>query len=344
MKIVIIAGGSGTRLWPLSTSSFPKQLLKLTNEFSMAQNTFNRAKLIVESVKDIYVVTDISHADIMKEQLAEIPDENFIIEPGRKGTANCIIAALAYISSKNESDEPIAFISTDHNIRDIEGFRHSFNQASDFSNLYGKITLVGVEPNNPSTSFGYIEHSNEDNGVYRVESFKEKPDFKTAKKYLASGKYFWNCGYFVGSVNAFVSTMSKYSPELLDKYNRLKILALGTEDYKQVYSQFESESIDYALMEKAKDLLVVAANFDWLDIGSYKDLHEANESDEQGNHAHGNKIYIDETENAYIRNEEDKPVVVIGLDNIVVVNSPNGVLVARKDLSQKVGDIAKNIQ
>ncbi len=156
---------------------------------------------------------------------------------------------------------------------------------------------------------------------------------------MHSGKYLWNCGYFVGSVSTFLAQMERYAPELKTNYETL--LAVQDESgkkYAETYLAFDNEVIDIALIEKSKDLVVVPASFDWMDIGSFKDLHQANESDEQGNHFRGEQIYEDEVQNAYIRNEEDKPVVVIGLDNVVVINTPNGVLVARKDLSQKVKD------
>lgn len=345
MIVVIIAGGSGTRLWPLSTSSFPKQLLKLTNEKSMVQNTYERAKRLSDHV---YVVPDISHAHHIKEQLPELDEDHFVVEPGRRGTANCIVAALAHVAKRHGHDEPVAFIHADHHIRDIDGFARSFATASEVSAANHQITLIGIEPISPETGFGYIERDGElENyrGVYNVESFKEKPDFKTAQEYLRSGNYLWNCGYFVGSVNVFVDEMNEYSPELKANYDKLIAIEDSTsQKYADTYLSFENEVIDVALIEKSKSLAVVPATFDWMDLGSFKDLHDANESDEHGNHQRGESIYAIELENAYVRNEEDKPVVVIGLDNVVVVNTPDGILVARKDLSQRVKDAVKQIQ
>ncbi len=161
---------------------------------------------------------------------------------------------------------------------------------------------------------------------------------------MNSGHYLWNCGYFVGSIDTFVSAMGLFAPTLKANYDAL--LAAGNQagkNYTDTYLGFDNEVIDIALIEKAKDLAVVPASFDWMDLGSFKDLHEANESDERGNHLRGDNIYEDEVENAYIRNEEDKPVVVIGLNNVVVVNTPNGLLVARKDVSQKVKDAVQRM-
>ena len=345
MIVVIIAGGSGTRLWPLSTNNFPKQLLKLTNELSMVQNTYERAKLIS---KDIYIVPDTSHSNFIKEQLPEVDEDHFVVEPGRRGTAKAIVAALAHISKRHGAEEPIAFIHSDHHIRDVQGFTRSFMTAAEVSSNRHEIALIGIEPTFPATGFGYIKRDGEleeYRGVYNVESFKEKPDFKTAKEYMLAGNYLWNCGYFVGSISTFLSEMEEYAPELKANYDKLvAIKDNSSKEYAKTYLSFKNEVIDVALIEKSKKLVVVPASFDWMDVGSFKDLHEANESDELGNHLRGENIYNVEVENAYIRNEDDKPLAVIGLDNVVVVNTKHGILVARKDLSHKVGDIAKKIQ
>lgn len=345
MIVVIIAGGSGTRLWPLSTSDFPKQLLKLTNEYSMVQNTYERAKNITS---DIYVVPDASHAYHIKEQLPEIDDEHFVIEPGRRGTASCIVAALVHISKRHGADEPIAFIHADHHIRDVQGFTKSFMAAAEVSSIKKELTLIGIEPTYPATVFGYIERDGEleeYKNAYNIDSFKEKPNYETAKKFFASGKYLWNCGYFVGSVNTFLSEMEQYAPDRKKDFDDLAAIKdTGSDKYKKRYLACENDAIDYALLEKSKSLVVVPASFDWMDLGNFKDLHDANESDELGNHIKGENIYSVEVENAYIRNEDTRPVAVIGLDNIVVVSTKDGILVARKDVSHKVGDIAKKIQ
>lgn len=344
MITVIIAGGSGTRLWPLSTSARPKQLLKLVNDYTMVQNTYNRATTFS---KEIYVVPDESLVKLLKQQLPVLDDEHIISEPGRRGTANCIIAALAHIAKNHpDHDEPIAFISADHQVRDVEGFGRSFIKAGEASKALKEIALIGIEPTFPATGFGYIERGAETSqeSVYEVKSFKEKPDFDTARKYMHAGNYLWNCGYFVGSVNTFLQAMKSSSPALLERYEALMGLDDGTKEYIDTYQSFESDSIDYALIEKAKKLVVTPATFDWMDVGNFKDLHDVNEQDEIGNYICGDKVHMIEVENAYVRNEEEKDIAIIGLDNVVVVNTPDGLLVARKDLAPKVGDIAKKIQ
>jgi mannose-1-phosphate guanylyltransferase/mannose-6-phosphate isomerase len=343
MIIVINAGGSGTRLWPLSTPAYPKHLLALTGERTMLQSTFDRAKQITN---DIYVVTEAGHAEILRKQLPELPDDAFIIEPARRGTANCIVMALEYISRHHDVDEPIAFIAADHQVRDAIGFKRSFEIAGAITVEKKHITLIGIEPTYNATGFGYIEKGEPirlDSIVHHVKAFKEKPDFVLAKKFVESGRYLWNCSYFVGTINVFMQEMNTHAKELLKTLKILQKLREDSEAYQKTYLKLEPQMIEYALIEKVDELLVVPATFDWMDIGSFKDLHEANSSDEAGNFAQGAAVEVIEVENAFIRNEEDKPVVVIGLDNIVVVNTLGGLLVARKDMSQRVGDIAKTI-
>jgi len=344
MITVIIAGGSGTRLWPLSTHEYPKHLLKVgSQDRSLLQSTYERAKRLNGPV---YVITEGSHSDFVREQLPELPEDAFIVEPGRRNTASCVIAGLHYIQSRHDHDEPIAFIAADHFVRDTDGFVQSFELAAKMSKKYGREVLVGIEPTYPSTGLGYIHKGSPPDGerfVYEVRTFKEKPELPMAQEFLRSGEYLWNACYFIGSVNTFVSVMERFSPEMKKEYDDL-MATTDEESYRETYLGFENIAIDYALNEKVKDLLVVPAAFDWMDVGSFKDLHQANESDQLGNHVRGENIHTIETENVYIENHEEKPVAVIGLDNVAIINTPHGILVARKDLSQRVGEIAKKIQ
>jgi mannose-1-phosphate guanylyltransferase len=343
MITVIIAGGSGTRLWPLSTSTNPKQLLKLTNEMTMVQNTFERVRYMSDAV---YVVPDISHAEALKTQLPELSDDNFVVEPGRRGTASCIVAALAHVIERHGDDVPIAFVHADHHIRDNDGYRESFSVASAYAQQYNRITLIGIEPTYPATGFGYIEKGEvvEQGHLWKIKQFKEKPDFATAKQFISSGKFVWNCGYFVGTGKSFLSELQKHNPQRIEDFEALRS-ASSPEEYEKAYLQSENDAIDYALMERSDNLQMIPASFDWRDVGNFNDVHEANQLDEKNNYQSGENIYGIEVENSYIRNEEsDKPIAVIGLSNVVVVNTKDGILVARKDVSHKVGDIAKKIQ
>ncbi|OYX40562.1 hypothetical protein B7Y94_06215 [Candidatus Saccharibacteria bacterium 32-49-12] len=334
MISIIIAGGSGTRLWPLSTTDYPKHLLQLTGQRTLLQSAFDRASKIGQTV---YVVTEASHAHHVREQLPELDDDHFLIEPGRRGTAHCILLALDYIARHHDRQEPIAFIHSDHHIRDIEGFARSFAVAGRVSSERREISLIGIEPTYAATGFGYIERDgviDAERGVSLVESFKEKPDHDTAQKYVESGNYVWNAGYFVGSVDTFLDEIAASAPDLQTSYDKLSSIAEhGSDDYKQAYLELDNQVIDVALIEKARGLSVVAASFDWIDVGSFKDLHDTVSQDEAGNYITGDDVYAVDVENAYIRSDDSRPIAVIGLDNIVVVNTPEGILVARKDVS-----------
>jgi mannose-1-phosphate guanylyltransferase/mannose-6-phosphate isomerase len=341
MIVVIIAGGSGTRLWPLSTPDYPKHLLTIDgDDRSLLQQTYDRAKNLTDK---IYIVSDSSHIEHVKKQLSELPEDAFIVEPARRGTANCIVAALVYISERHDNDEVIASIHADHYIRDVKGFTHSFKVANEASDANKRIVLVGVEPDYPATGFGYIEKGSlfdENLFVHNVKSFKEKPDFERAKQYMESGNYLWNCGYFVGSINTFKEKMRTFAPDLYESFDSL--VNSSPENYQEAYLSLESNAIDYALIEKVEDLLVVPASFDWMDLGSYGGLHKAVSSDKHGNHIYGN-VEAEDAQNSFIQNMEDKPVIVIGMDNVAIVNTPHGILVTRKDTAQKVGEVSKRL-
>jgi mannose-1-phosphate guanylyltransferase/mannose-6-phosphate isomerase len=340
--VLIIAGGSGTRLWPLSTPDFPKHLLTINGDSkSLLQNTYNRAKQLTDKV---YVVSEAGHIHHVKEQLPELPDSAYIVEPARRGTASCIIASLEQIAKSEDPEEPVVVLAADHYIRDTRGFIQSFKVASEASKNNSRIVLVGVEPDYPATGFGYIQKDevlDKEAFIYNVHSFKEKPDYDTAMEYMRSGNYLWNCGYFVGSVNTFRKVMEQYAPDLYDNYQKLH--NASAEEYENVYLNFESISIDYALIEKVENLLVLPASFDWMDLGSFADLAKAMPSDRTGNHVLG-KVELEESQNTLVENHEDKPVAVIGLDNCVVINTDAGILITRKDLSQKVGDVSKRFK
>jgi mannose-1-phosphate guanylyltransferase len=346
MIVVIIAGGSGSRLWPLSTPDYPKHLLKVTGDQSLLQSTYARAGKLTSQDK-IYIITDGSHAHHVRDQLAGLDAEHCIVEPGRRSTASCVVAALYYMQSRHDHDEPIVFLSADHFIRDVDGFARSFRTAAAASQKYGREVLVGIEPTYPSTGLGYIQKGEliEDASlIFNVECFVEKPELAKAKAYVRSGNFLWNGGYFVGSVNTFLKAMLAHSPLMQQEYDRL-LVTTNEEEYRQAYLGFESVSIDYALNEHVPDLLVVPAGFDWMDIGSFNDMYGVmDDYDEHNNHVRGPQIELEDVDSSFVHNQEDKPVAVIGLDNVVVINTPHGLLVTRKDLSQKVGDVSKRFK
>lgn len=345
MIVLIVAGGSGTRLWPLSVPEFPKHLLTITGDKSLLQNTFERVKHIT-SLDKIYISTEASHSDHVIAQLPELGKKQIIIEPARRGTMPCITNALQIISKVHGDDEPIASIWADQHIRATEGFADTFRYAAKVSEKYQRITLVGIEPDSPSTKFGYIKKNGAiDNEAYlhSVDSFKEKPDHATAQKYLAAGDYLWNAGYFVAPYKVFKDRIERYADkhwsEQLDKLKNA-----NSEEANKIYLDYKDEPIDTALIEKTPDLMVVPAAFDWMDVGSFDDVHTVSPQDEYENSSVGEKNIVIDSRNVYVRNEEDKPIAVIGVDNVAVINTENGILVLHKDRSQKVKDAVAEVK
>jgi mannose-1-phosphate guanylyltransferase len=343
MIITIIAGGSGTRLWPLSQSTYPKHLLKLTGEKSLLQNTFARASKVADSV---YIITEVSHADEVKSQLSELPKDHVIVEPGRRGTASCILLALAYLQDRHPADEPIVFIHADSYIKDEESFKKTLKVAANNAHDHNAVTLIGIKPTYPATGFGYIQvgetlSTTDGIEVHKALKFKEKPDLDTAQSYLETGKYLWNMGLFAGSEKVFFEAFEKFAPELKERYQKLLAGINDRDHLEEVYLSLPSEPIDTALAEKVENLEVVAGSFDWADIGSFFDLHKILQ-DHNNNSLKGDIELID-SEDVMVHGS-DKPIVVIGLSGVVVVDSPNGLLVCAKEKSQLVGDAAKRLQ
>ncbi len=341
MIITIIAGGSGTRLWPLSQSNYPNHLLKLTDENSLLQNTYARAQKVADQ---IFVVTESSHAHEVRHQLPELPTDHVLVEPARRGTASCIMLALAKAAQKFGGDEPVVFIHADSYIKDEEGFQQTLKAAADNSIRHGVVTLIGIKPTYPATGFGYIETgerlSDESVEVYEALRFKEKPDARTAQKFLDTGKFLWNMGLFAGSEQVFRKAFRDFEPRLERDYLTL-FEAQNDKELKQAYLNLESGPIEYALAEKMDNLEVVAGTFDWADIGSFFDLHEILQ-DKDSNSLKGD-VELIESDDVMVHGN-DKPIVVIGLSGVVIVDSPNGLLVCAKEKSQLVGEAAKRLQ
>jgi len=343
MTIVIIAGGSGSRLWPLSTPEYPKHLLKLTNEKSLLQNTVQRVETVTSSDK-IFVISDDSHVKHVRNQLAHMDSDHILAEPGRRGTASCIAWALSILEKQGHpEDEPIFFLWADHLIRSSEGFATTAFKAGELAKLESKIVFIGVEPNYPSTGLGYIKKEQQLKDwydVYQFGGFVEKPDHKTAQRYFDSGNYLWNTGYLVGNIKTFKKHFENDAPDMKHRFETL----MNSKDLAKAYLGLEPVAVEYVFSEKIKDALVVPGNFDWMDIGSYADLHNVSFQDDSGNYITGKNVEIESTANSYVRNEIELPLAVIGLDNVIVVASENGILVTSKTHAQKVGDVSKRLQ
>jgi mannose-1-phosphate guanylyltransferase len=341
MIIVIIAGGSGTRLWPLSQPNYPKHLLKLTGDRSLLQNTYDRSRQLTDT---IYIVPEISHSEDVHQQLPDLPKDHILTEPGRRGTASCIVLALATIAVKYPN-ETVAFIHADHHITDTAGFVRTVEAAALASVEAEMITLIGLRPTYPATGFGYIKvgaqvQEIDSLPVHKIDRFEEKPEYSRAKQYQESGNYLWNLGLFVAPVEVFLKTMKAVAPDLADAYRRLKA-AQGAARQK-VYLELPSQAIDYALMEKAKELQVIPGSFDWADIGSFLDLHKILQTKQHSNSLQGEVYQVDCTDSMI--HGSTRPIIAVGLEGVVVIDTPEGLLVCAKDQSQKVGDLAKKLQ
>lgn len=343
MIVFVIAGGSGTRLWPLSTHKFPKHLLKLTDENSLLQNTITRVEKVTSTDK-IFVISEISHVEHVISQLPHLSKLNILAEPSRRGTASCVAWALSEVKKRKlNHDEPILFLWADSLIRDNDGFTASALKAGQVATDEKKIVFIGAEPSYPATGFGYMKKSKPVNGwqgIYELEAFVEKPDKNTAEKYFESGDYLWNMGYMVGTLREFENEFKLVSPDMAKRYSSLCV----SDDISKTYEAMESIAIDYAFSEKLEGAYVLHGTFDWMDIGSFSDLHDVSRQDNNGNYTYGSPISLESTTNSYIRNDTSIPVAVIGLDNVIVVNTETGVLVSNKNFSQKVGDVARRLQ
>lgn len=343
MIVVIIAGGSGTRLWPLSTHDYPKHLLKLTNDRSLLQNTYDRVCKLTED-KNIFVVPEISHVSHVYEQLPNIPKVNILCEPGRRGTAACFLLALSEIKKRGYDDQAVLFLWADHLIRDSRGFVSSAKQAAEIAEKQRRLVFIGIEPSYASTILGYMEKGEQQNdglkNVFELKQFVEKPDHNTAEQYFQSGNYLWNAGYLTGLISTFELEIKENNSHLWKNYQEL----LGARDIKKIYLAFEPQAIDTALSEHVKDALVIPGSFDWMDIGSFRDLHGVSHQDEAGNYVKGSNVDLENVTNSFVRNEQEIPIAVIGLDNIAVVANENGILITNKTYDQKVGDVSKRIQ
>ena len=338
MIIVIIAGGSGTRLWPLSTADYPKHLLRLTNERSLLQNTYDR---VVKISRQVFVVSEASHVQHVYEQLPGLVRNYVLVEPARRGTASCVVLALSKIKKRGHKNQAITFLWADHLIRDQREFISAVKQAAQLAKAEHKLVFMGIEPSYPSTGFGYIQKGkrlkNDFKNVFTLKQFVEKPDQVTSEHYFQSGEYLWNMGYLTGTLETFEREIEQHAPRLWNDYQTL----LSAKKPDSAYLEFVSEAIDTALSEHVPDALVVPSSFDWVDVGSFHDLHTVSLQDDSGNHISGPRIELEHVTNSYVRSDQDIPVAVVGLDNVAVIVTENGVLVTSNTHAQKVGDVSK---
>ena len=340
LEVVILAGGSGSRLWPVSRSMRPKQFLNIHDESSMLRNTISRLNLT--DINSITVICNEEHRFFVSDQLQGINIEKKIItEPVGRNTAPAItLAALS-----NQEERLMLILPADHVIDNTDKFNKILIQATSIAND-DKLVTFGIVPNEPNTGYGYIEADIGDNFYFNVKSFHEKPNIDKAKEYIQSDKYFWNSGMFLFNSKKYISQIQKYREDIfsaceesIDKSDFMdNILKIDLDSF----SKTPSESIDYALMEKTTDAVVIPMEITWNDVGTWKALSEIKDKDSNGNTLDGD-IYVRDTKNTYIQSE-DSLVATIGIDNLIIVNTKDALLVASKDSSQDVKEIVDSLK
>jgi mannose-1-phosphate guanylyltransferase/mannose-6-phosphate isomerase len=341
---VVLAGGTGTRLWPLSREIYPKQLLCLIDQTSLLQNTIRRVGTIEGGLPPIVVVGE-DHRFITKSQIDELElgqEYTILLEPVGRNTAPAIAGAVEYVSRvRSDTDLTLLILPADHLISDVPAFNEAVATAAQKA-AAGAIVTFGIEPQKAETGYGYIEGGADG----RVLSFKEKPELSVAEQYLAAGNYFWNSGMFAFSAATFQSEMETHAPEILSAMT--EAVGAGTRDGRfyrfstEAMQRCPSESIDYALMEKTDKAVVVAAALGWSDIGSWQALYEVLDHDENGNVSQGD-VVLEDTRNSLIR-AEDLMVAAVGLEDTLVVETADAVLVAPLSRAQDVKKVVNRLK
>lgn len=334
--VLIMAGGKGTRFWPKSTEEKPKQFINLIEDRTMIQLTVDRIKKLVP-IEKIFISTGEKYIDLVKEQLPDLPDKNIIVEPVGRNTAPCILLASLYIK-QIYNDCNIAVLPSDHLIKNEKEFLNTLKMANNFVEEDKEaIVTIGITPDRPETGYGYIKYDKSDkNAVVKVDRFVEKPDLEKAKQYLESKEYLWNAGMFIFNVDYMLK-------ELENNYNKtFKLLqqlpSIYDENYskilKEIYPESENISIDYAVMEKSKNIYVIPSNFGWDDIGTWKSLERYIEKDEKDNLIKGQASIYDSSNNVLYSG--DKKIVVIGLDNIFCIESDDMIVIGPKEKMEEL--------
>lgn len=343
---VIMAGGTGSRLWPLSRELFPKQFLTLCSEFSMLQTTVNRLDGL--EISNPLVICNEEHRFIVAEQLRQITrlSHNIILEPVGRNTAPAI--ALAALQATGNGEDPLLLVlAADHVIQDEKTFRDAVLQAVPYADQ-GKLATFGIVPTGPETGYGYIHKGESIDGsvTCQVSRFVEKPNLATAQEYIKSGDYLWNSGMFLFKASRYLEELNKYRPDILAACRQALQHTSPDLDFvrvdREAFIACPDESIDYAVMEQTEDAVVVPLDAGWSDVGSWSALWEISEKDQAGNTTFGDVIQHD-CSNNYIR-AEHKLVATVGVDNLVVVETKDAVLIANKDKVQDVKEIVNHLK
>ena len=346
---VVMAGGSGKRLWPMSRSNFPKQLLPLAGEMSLLEMAVERLKGLFDP-KCIYIITNGQYADQVVRKLKQLPPENVIPEPEGRDTCNAI-ATMAHILAGKDPDGSMAVFTADHIIRPEEHFREvvSHALAAVEANTEALLTF-GIRPTWPHTGLGYIRRGVEiSDAVYKVRSFHEKPDRKKARNFVGEGDYFWNSGMFVWKIGAIMQALHLLVPDTFEKLSPVSEASKNGDDYipliEQIYPGLEKVSIDYAVMEKADEVIMVELPCQWIDLGSWSALEDIIEADECGNILRINDSQvIDSSDNIVVSSENDHLVALMGIEDCIVIHTPDATLVCKRSAEQQIKDMVNMVE
>ena len=347
--LVIMAGGVGSRFWPMSTTERPKQFIDVLGVGrSLLQLTFDRFEGICKP-EHVWVVTNRNYADIVYEQLPEVPRSNVLCEPCRRNTAPCI----AYVSWRIKSTDPKANIvvtPSDHIVANVAEFRRVVTQCLKFTGESDAVVTLGMKPTRPETGYGYIQadlssSSARNKEIYRVDSFREKPDLETALKYIQQKSYFWNAGIFIWNVSTIVNAFRVYQPTMSKIFENL-LPVYGTEreqeEIDKWFPECENISVDYAIMEKADEIFVCPADFGWSDLGTWGSLLMQTKHDLYGNSVIGENVKLFDTYDCIIHTTEEKKVVVQGLDGYIVAEKNGTLLICKLSEEQRIKQFSED--
>lgn len=341
-----MAGGIGSRFWPMSTPECPKQFIDVMGcGRTLIQLTADRFDGVCPR-ENMWVVTSEKYTDIVREQLPEIPESNILAEPCARNTAPCIAYACWKIKKKYPKAN-IVVTPSDALVIDTGEFRRVVEKALRFTNDSSAIVTLGIRPTRPETGYGYIAAADQittDKEIFTVDSFKEKPDKETAEKYLSDGNFFWNAGIFVWNVRTITSVMRVYAPGIAQIFDRIYpdfYTDKESETIKKLFPTCEGISIDYAVMEKAQEIYVLPASFGWSDLGTWGALRGLLPQDKSGNATVGADIRLYESKNCIVHASEEKRVVVQGLDGYIIAEKDNTLLICKLEEEQRIKEFSK---
>jgi mannose-1-phosphate guanylyltransferase len=346
--VAIMAGGIGSRFWPMSRTNFPKQFLDILNTGrTLIQATYDRFALFIPK-ENIYVVTAEQYRDIVAQQLPELPAANILCEPSRKNTAPCI-AYISYKLKELNPDANLVCAPADHIILQPEAFKEVCLQALDFTaHIKGLVTL-GIKPTHPNTGYGYIQFEPQavSENVYKVKTFTEKPDRELAKTFMASGDFLWNAGIFVWKVKNIVAAFEKFLLEMHEVFDAEKDqfnTASEKQAIERIYPQCVNISIDYGVMEKADNVYIIPASFGWSDLGTWASAYDNLEKDYLENAVAGNNVMIIDATKNMVHADNNKLVLLQGLDDFIVVDTPDVLMICRKDKEQEIKEYVAEVK